>query len=146
MNIKELSKKLDMTTTNFIILSFVTFFVYPVMWLYKNNGDIETALQTKLIDSRLILVVAVLVGLMHGCPVRLIVLNADLIYFFAPIVIGVIYVIWALNAKKAIELIMKKDFETDFKMNLFATIILNIYYISYCIEKIGNGEDSNKTV
>ncbi len=52
------------------------------------------------------------------------------------IALGVLYIVWAFRAKKALQEYALTEYKIDLKMNGFYTFIFNIYYINSCINDL----------
>jgi Kef-type K+ transport system membrane component KefB len=49
---------------------------------------------------------------------------------------NVLYVVWAFKAKQALQEYCLDEYRIDLKMNVFYVVLMNVYYINYCINDL----------
>ncbi|MGC9421827.1 MULTISPECIES: DUF4234 domain-containing protein [Vibrio] len=128
-----LKNKVNTKTLNFVLLSIVTLGIFNIMWLFKNNSVIEDTLEQKILDHRIIIVLAALIGwssVFSSTP------DLEVLGGLLSIISSIFYIVWAFKAKKALQKMMLNDHKIDYSMNSFYTFFFNIYYINFCINEL----------
>ena len=134
-DISTLKNKINTKTINFLLLSFVTAGIYPLLWLYRNQSIISEVTKSKITDDIFIIWIAVCGGL-GGALSKI---DTDLILVLSgllSIASTVLYIVWTFKTRKALQNYALNEFRFEYKMNIFYTIFLNIYYINYCINDL----------
>ena len=137
--ITDLKDQINTKTVNLVLLTFATAGIYPILWLYENYKVIDTATKVRTADNTYIIWIAVCVGLSGAF------LDAgdeimDAISGILSLASGVLYVVWAFRAKKALQEYALNEHKTDLRMNGFYTFLFNIFYINYCINDLPEAE------
>ena len=68
--------------------------------------------------------------------------SLDIIRGILSIAGGIMYIVWAFRARKALQEYALNEHKTDLRMNRFYTFLFNVYYINYCINDLP--EDQRK--
>ncbi len=141
-SVEELKDKVNTKTLNFVLLTVVTFGVYPLLWMYRNNSMIESTIKTKITDNSYIVWIAVCLGVSGAfSESALTSFGDDAIIMFALSMIfsmtsAILYIVWAFKARTAIQNYALNTYKIDLKMNGFLTFFCTIYYVNYCINKL----------
>ena len=131
MKIAELKNRTNTNTLNFILLAFATVGIYPLVWLFKTNADMEDILEQRILDQNVVIIIIAFFG--WGRVFNMFELEiGDWLVFFGLLIIWV----WVFKARKAIQNVMLHDHKIDYKMNIFYTFFFTIYYINYCINEL----------
>lgn len=133
MKVSILKEKINTKTLNFVLLSIVTLGIFNVMWLFKNNNQIEEILEEKILDHRVIIVLAAVIGwssIFSSEP------DLEVLGGILSILSSVFYIVWAFKSKKALQKLMLNEHKIDYKMNSFYTFFFNVYYINFCINEL----------
>ncbi|TWC60657.1 uncharacterized protein DUF4234 [Pseudomonas sp. SJZ080] len=131
--INELKDKINTKTWNLVLLSFATAGIYLILWLYKNNKIISDT--TKVVDDVYIIWIAVCAGL-SGALANLGNVALDFTSIVLSLAGGVLYIVWAFKAKKALTEYALNEHKIDLRMNAFYTFVFSLYYINYCINDL----------
>ncbi|HAJ6271345.1 TPA: DUF4234 domain-containing protein [Escherichia coli] len=137
-NINALKNKINTKVLNFVLLSFATGGIYPLMWLYLNQSKLTEEMKSEFVakDYPLWLAVATGFGWLLsdiGMAVSDNVTVFDLVAKLLMYASMVMFLVWAFKAKKSLQAYALNEFKFELKMNPFYTFIFNIYYIVYCI-------------
>ncbi|MEI9599386.1 hypothetical protein V5030_09135 [Moellerella wisconsensis] len=139
-DIDSISKKLNITTLYFVLLTFITAGIYPVVWLYKVSKLIKSETQYLIIHPNYYLVVSALIGwTMFLGDAQLVMLMGPSAYTFSMILSKVYFIaliIWAFKAKGILQMYYLKVHGMDIKPNSFYTLIFSIYYINFLINSL----------
>ncbi|EJM86823.1 DUF4234 domain-containing protein [Pseudomonas sp. GM60] len=133
--INELKDKIDTKTWNLVLLSFATAGIYLLLWLYKNNKIISDTTKVRLVDDVYIIWIAVCAGLSSALA-NLGTVVLDFTSIVLSLAGGVLYVVWAFKAKKALTEYALNEHKIDLRMNAFYTFVFSLYYINYCINDL----------
>jgi hypothetical protein len=57
---------------------------------------------------------------------------------------NVLYVVWAFKAKQALQEYCLDEFKIDLKVNLFYTVLMNVFCINYCINDLPEAQRKNQ--
>ncbi|MFL1527055.1 hypothetical protein [Pseudomonas sp. O230] len=133
--INELKDKIDTKTWNLVLLSIATAGIYLILWLYKNSKVISDTTKVRLVDDVYIIWIAVCVGL-SGTFSNLNNVALDFTSAVLGLAGGVLYIVWAFKAKKALTEYALSEHKIDLRMNAFYTFLFNVYYINYCINDL----------
>lgn len=133
MKTNKLKEKVNTKTLNFVLLSIVTLGIFNIMWLFKNNNIIEDVLGEKILDNRVIIVLATIIGWSSALSSEP---DLAVITGLLSIASGIFYIVWAFKAKKALQKMMLNDHKIDYTMNSFYTFFFNVYYINFCINEL----------
>ncbi|STR23082.1 DUF4234 domain-containing protein [Klebsiella oxytoca] len=140
--ISTLSQRLNTPTLHFVLLSLVTFGVWPLLWLYKKQDIISDTTGMPVYGNVFIIWLAVCFGIgrqmaataspdmMGYDPVSDTLLALSGLLSLA---CAVMYIVWAFKARAALRHYALNTFHFDLKMNAFYTVVFNIFYITYCI-------------
>ncbi|WP_291330144.1 DUF4234 domain-containing protein [Desulfovibrio sp. UCD-KL4C] len=134
-DINELKNIINTKTLNFLLLTVVTLGIYPLMWIHRNHKVISKITKISIFKDSYTIIMAVCVGLesFSGLDIQI-----DLLLIIPEVVLGVFYVMFALNARKALQAYALNKYNFKLKMNYFYTIIFSTYYINYCINDLPN--------
>lgn len=132
-DINYLKNRINTKTLNFVLLTIVTFGLYPIMWIYKNHNVISEVTKQGVFKDSYTIVMAVCVGLesLAGFDIQV-----DLLLIIPEIILGVLYVMFSLNARKALQSYALNEYKIKLKMNYLYTVIFSAYYINYCINDL----------
>lgn len=133
--INELKDKINTKTWNLVLLSFATAGIYLILWLYKNNKIISDTTKARLVDDVYIIWIAVCAGL-SGALANLGNVALDFTSIVLSLAGGVLYIVWAFKAKKALTEYALNEHKIDLRMNAFYTFVFSLYYINYCINDL----------
>ncbi|MDU7883822.1 MAG: DUF4234 domain-containing protein [Klebsiella michiganensis] len=142
ITINTLSQRLNTRTLHFVLLSMVTCGVWPLLWLNKKQDIISETTGYPLYGNLFIIWLTVCFGLSrqlgamaapdpYGYDSTGDILLA--ISWLLSIASGVMYVVWAFKARTALRHFALNTFRFDLKMNVFYTVLFNVFYITYCI-------------
>lgn len=150
-DINLLKDSLDTKVLNFVILTVVTGGIYPLMWLFLNQRKLTEAMKDNFVDSNYPLWIAVATGLgwfLSDFSYEISDEDTILDYIAALLSFAsaVMYIVWGFKAKAAIQAYVLKEFKFELKMNMFYTLIFNIYYIIYCINSMGAEHQKHKII
>ncbi|HII4325750.1 TPA: DUF4234 domain-containing protein [Enterobacter cloacae] len=141
-DISLLSQRLATPTLHFVLLSIVTFGVWPLLWLYKKQEIISETTGYPLYGNLFIIWLAVCFGVGRQMaamaspdlagydPTSDALLGLSAVLSLA---CAVMYIVWAFKARTALRHYALNTFRFDLKMNAFYTVVLNVFYINYCI-------------
>lgn len=141
-DISTLSQRLATPTLHFVLLSIVTFGVWPLLWLYKKQGIISETTGMPVYSNLFIIWLAVCFGVGRQLaamaspdlagydPTSDTLLGLSAVLSLA---CAVMYIVWAFKARAALRHYALNTFHFDLKMNAFYTVIFNVFYITYCI-------------
>lgn len=141
-DISLLSQRLATPTLNFVLLSIVTFGVWPLLWLYKKQEIISETTGYPLYGNLFIIWLTVCFGVGRQMaamaspdlagydPTSDTLLGLSAVLSLA---CAVMYVVWAFKARTALRHYALNTFRFDLKMNAFYTVLFNVFYITYCI-------------
>ena len=135
ININELKDQINTKTINLFLLAVATAGIYPILWLNSNYKIIDKATSSTTANDTYIIWIAVCAGL-SGAFSGLGEEVLDVISVILLIALNVLYIVWALRAKKALQEYALNTHKIDFKMNGFYTFAFNVYYINYCINDL----------
>ncbi len=141
-DISLLSQRLATPTLHFVLLSIVTFGVWPLLWLYKKQEIISETTGYPLYGNLFIIWLAVCFGVGRQMaamaspdlagydPTSDALLGLSAVLSLA---CAVMYVVWAFKARTALRHYALTTFRFDLKMNAFYTVLFNVFYITWCI-------------
>jgi hypothetical protein len=140
--ISTLSQRLATPTLHFVLLSIVTFGVWPLLWLYKKQDIISDTLGYPVCGNLFIIWLAICFGISRQIASMV---SPDM-YGYDPIsetllalsgllslACGVMYIVWAFKTRDALRRYALNTFHFDLKMNPFYTVLFNVFYINWCI-------------
>lgn len=130
-SITELKDSVNIKTLNFVLLTFATAGIYPLLWVYRNTSIIENLTKRPIANEILILCLAASVGFssMSG-------LVFGVFGFIASFAAWVLYIVWTFKAKSAIEEYALRQHKIDLRMNGFFAFLFTVFYINYCINDL----------
>lgn len=156
-DITTLGARLNTKTLNFVLLSFVTFGIYPLMWLYRKQGIIIDTTKVSFSSDLYILWIAICYGISRQLSVMG--TTDPELYGYDPtmdaiamlggvlsIASTVMYIIWAFKARTALQSYVLNTFKFELKMNVFYLIIFNVFYITYCINAMPEAFAKHKII
>jgi hypothetical protein len=133
--ITDLKDQIDTKTVNLVLLTIVTAGIYPILWLYKNYPVIDKITKIRTADNTFIIWIAVCAGLggtFTGTGEEVL----DILSGILRIAVGVLYIVWAFRARKALQEYVLNEHKIVLQMNGFYTFLFNVYYINYCINDL----------
>lgn len=142
ITINTLSQRLATPTLHFVLLSIVTFGVWPLLWLYKKQEIISETTGYPLYGNLFIIWLAVCFGVGRQMaamaspglagydPTSDALLGLSAVLSLA---CAVMYIVWAFKARTALRHYALTTFRFDLKMNAFYTVLFNVFYITWCI-------------
>lgn len=145
LTINDLKDQIDSKTSNFVLLTFATMGIYPLLWLYRNYLVIDKITKTKTADDVFIIAIAACLGFswLFYCLGDE---TADIISGVLNLAVMILYIIWAFRAKKALEEYALNSYKIDLRMNGFHTFFFNVYYINYCINDLPNAKRKQQII
>lgn len=141
-DISTLSQRLATPTLHFVLLSIATFGVWPLLWLYKKQDIISETTGMPGYGNLFIIWLAVCFGVGRQLaamaspdlagydPTSDTLLGLSAVLSLA---CAVMYIVWAFKARAALRHYALNTFHFDLKMNAFYTVLLNVFYVTYCI-------------
>ncbi len=141
-DISLLSQRLATPTLHFVLLSIVTFGVWPLLWLNKKQEIISETTGYPLYGNLFIIWLAVCFGVGRQMaamaspdlagydPTSDALLGLSAVLSLA---CAVMYIVWAFKARTALRHYALTTFRFDLKMNAFWTVLFNVFYITWCI-------------
>ena len=132
-HVAELKETINTTTLKLVLLAIVTGGIYLLLWMYRHCANIEQITKSKIAGETFFIWVAVLCGL--GSQFQTIGGDASVIGSILVFAYSVLVIVWAFKARKALEqcAVSHKIF---LKMGTLYTILFNVLYINYCINKL----------
>ncbi|MDT3569899.1 hypothetical protein [Cronobacter sakazakii] len=136
-----LKNNLDTKVLSFVLLTAVTGGIYPLMWLFLNQQKLTEAMKDNFVDSNYPLWIAAVTGLgwfLSDFSYEISDEDNILDYIAALLSLAsvVMYIVWGFKAKTALQAYTLKEYKFELKMNIFYTILFNVYYIVYCINSM----------
>lgn len=140
--ITTLSQRLNTRTRHFVLLTLMTFGIWPLLWLYKKQSIISDTTGIPIYNTKFIIWLAVSFGgsqllrLMASEPPYGYNSTGDLLAVLSGLLTltyGVMLVVWAFKVRTALRLYTLRVFHFELKMRVFYTIVFNVNYIIYCI-------------
>jgi len=141
-DISTLSQRLATPTLHFVLLSIATFGVWPLLWLYKKQDIIRETTGMPGYGNLFIIWLAVCFGVGRQLaamaspdiagydPTSDTLLGLSAVLSLA---CAVMYIVWAFKTRAALRHYALNTFHFDLKMNAFYTVLLNVFYVTYCI-------------
>lgn len=149
-DIDSLSKKMKISTLQFVLLAPITAGIYPIIWLYKVSKLIESETQQIIIHPYYYIAVATLLGWsMLLSDSQLVIAMGAGFYGFSTILSKVYFIaliVWAFKAKSVLQMYYLKAHGVDIKPNTFYTLIFSTYYINFLINSISEINERNDLV
>lgn len=134
-NVNELKDTTNTKTLNLFLLTLATAGIFPLLWLYKHNSDIERITNTLIASNTFVIWIAVCVGLgaaLTGTGE----VTIELVAAIFSLASAVLYVVWVFKAKAALQSYALNELNIHLKMNGFYTFLFTLYYINYCINDL----------
>lgn len=141
-DISELKQHMNTKTLHFALLTLVTAGVWPLLWLYRKQSILAEMTRVPFASEVMIIWMALCFGLsrlLNGMTTPQLygydTVNDTLLIlsFLLSLACGVLYIVWACKARTALRHYALVTFHFDLKMNLFYTVVFNVFYINYCI-------------
>lgn len=148
LSICSLKNKVKISTLRMAFLAIITGGIYPLLWLYRNQSVIIDETKKQFSTDTLVIWLAICTGMVYSLKSLIhptvneytyelgysgTAMVASLFVIGFGLASCVLYVVWAFKAKEAIQQYALTQFRFDLKMNVFYTMIFNVYYINYCI-------------
>ncbi|WP_076540412.1 hypothetical protein [Shewanella sp. UCD-KL21] len=134
-NIKELPEKINTKTSRLFWLTLFSGGIFPIIWLFAKYPKMDKVTSIRTADDSFIISIAVSFGLggalCHSDWALLSGLGSLLLVFAL-----FLYVFWAFRARAALQDYAQVNFSFDYKMSKVLTLLLNIFYINYCINRL----------
>ena len=150
-DINSLKNTLDTKVLNFVLLTIVTGGIYPLMWLFLNQGKLTEAIKNNFVDSNYPLWIAIATGLgWLLSDVGIAISESENIFDHISTLLSfasvVMYIMWGFKAKVALQAYVLKEYKFELKMNMFYTFLFNVYYIVYCINSMESEYQKHKII
>ena len=124
-DISTLSQRLTTPTLHFVLLTVATCGIWPLLWLYRKQQIISDTTGYPVCGNLFIIWLAVCFGLGRQFGVMA---SPDLAGYYTGS-----DTLLAFKARAALRHYALNTFRFDLKMNAFYTVVLNVFYITYCI-------------
>lgn len=133
----DIKTRLGLGTVGLVLAALLSGGIFAQMWLYRNNELLARETATPLLSPHTFIgsAVGLCFYLMGTFSEEKDLLVMALIGILA---VGIINIIWAFKAKTALEHYALRELRVPLHMNSFYTFLLNVYYISYCINDLPN--------
>lgn len=138
-------------TGKFVLLSFLTVGIYPMMWGWKNTEAFNAELDTKPFESNIFITLAILFGISAYADMFSIISDFmnygyiidnsnmfDVISKFLTFAMFVIWVVWSFRMKAALEFYAAKNYGMVLRLNGVWTFLFQHFYINYCMNDLEN--------
>ena len=133
-HVTELKDTINTKTLNLVLLTIVTGGIYPILWIYRHCANIEQITKSKIAGETFFIWLAVLFGL-GGALKEICDGGAVSIGHLLAGTSSVLFIVWAFKARSALEKYALTH-KILLKMETFHTILFNVFYINYCINKL----------
>lgn len=141
-DVSELRNTTHTGTLNLVLLTLATAGLFPLMWIYRHNKNIERITGAVIVTDVYLIWLAVCAGLSGSFansddaldPYTKLVLAV--IAMVLSIASAVLYVVWAFKTKAALQAYAQREHNVTLKMNGFYTFLFTVYYINYCINDL----------
>lgn len=134
-----------MRTGDFILLSVVTFGLYPLMWLYRNLHVINNITRSKITSDSFVVWIAVCAGM----NTLIITMNdlslMPLSWIFSGIT-AIMYTVWGFKARKVLQDYARNEFQFELKIKTIYLLLFPVPYINYCINDLPEAFEKHKTL
>lgn len=150
-NINALKLITNQGTGKFVLLSFLTISIYPMMWGWKNTDAFNSELDAKPFESNIFIYLAVLFGISFYLDIFSIgsdIINYgyvsdsnntfDIISMLLTFIVFIIWVVWSFRMKAALEFYAAKNYGIVLKLNGVWTLLFQCFYINYCMNDLAN--------
>lgn len=134
-SISELKERVDTKTLNLVLLSIATVGLYPILWLWRNGEKISEVTKQRVGSDLFIIWIAVCAG-WSGALAGSGEVLFDVLSLGFSIALAVLYIVWAFQARTALQKYALTEHGVDLRMNGFYTFIFTLYYINYCINDL----------
>ncbi|ANY90408.1 MULTISPECIES: DUF4234 domain-containing protein [Pseudomonas] len=141
----ELMNKVNRKTLHLVLLCAVTGGIYLLIWLYKTNQHLREATGQTVCSETYIIWICVCMGLSGAFidnPEPFLVGIGALL----SIASGVLFIVWAFNARSLLMTYANAHQQPYFSMNAFYTFLFNAYYINYCINELGENAQRQQPI
>ncbi|MBV2131859.1 DUF4234 domain-containing protein [Pseudomonas sp. MAP12] len=132
----DLKDAINQKTITQVFLGLASFGVYSLMWMYKYTPIIEKITKREISNEGFLISIAVAYGL-GGFMADTQAYGKAAILSVACLVASVV---WAFNAKKALENYSLEVHKIDLKLNPIYTALFTLFYINYCINDLPEAE------
>jgi hypothetical protein len=152
--ISELKDRIDTKTMHLVLLTFATYGLYPIMWLFRYSQAIAEISKTRIVDNSYMIWMAACYGWgivfsfmaeqrgMSSSDSEVIAAIGGMLM----IANSVLYIVWAFKAKAALENYALTQFKIDLRMNGFYTFLFSIFYINYCMEDLPEAQRKHQVM
>ena len=158
-DISTLKNALKTNTLSFVLLSLVSGGIYTLMWLYKNQGIMTKTINNTFSQGTFIIWIAVCFGLSNQLS-NIVSISVDeygsgyrdspdsvaILVLLLSLAANVLLIVWAFKAKIALQHYVLTTFKFELKMNVFYTVIFNVFYITYCINVMPEALQKHKII
>lgn len=144
-DVTTLKTQLQTNTLHLSLLTVATGGIYPLLWLYKNQSTVFSITGNTFSSASFIIWIAVCTGLSRVLPglsspdeYGYNAAGETLTIIAGLLTLGgsVLYIIWAFKARTALQHYALQTFRFELKMNVFYTLVFNVYYVVYCINAL----------
>lgn len=134
-NVAELKERINTKTLNLVLLSLATLGIYPILWLWRNGPVLREVTKGEIGGDLFLIWIAVCAGWSGGLAgsgeVAL-----DVLSLMLSIALAVLYIVWAFQARSALQRYALNEHGVDLRMNGFYTFLFTVYHINYCINDL----------
>ncbi|QYX51484.1 DUF4234 domain-containing protein [Pseudomonas sp. S07E 245] len=141
----ELMNKVNRKTLHMVLLTMATGGLYLLLWLYKTNQHLREATGQEACSETYIIWMFVCTGL-SGLFINDEQLALEIAAGLLSIAALVLQIVWAFNARRILLAFAHGNNQIHFRMNGFNTFVLNLYYINYCINELGETDQRQQPV
>lgn len=134
-NVAELKERINTKTLNLVLLSLATLGIYPIMWLWRHGPVLREVTRGEIGGDLFLIWIAVCAGWSGGLvgsgEVAL-----DVLSLMLSLALAVLYIVWAFQARSALQRYALNEHGVDLRMNGFYTFLFTLCYINYCINDL----------
>lgn len=134
-NVSELKDRINTKTWTLVLLTLATVGIYPILWLWRHGPAIEQTTSRSLGGDLFLVWIAVCAG-WSGASAGSGEVALDVISLMISIALAVLYIVWAFQARSALQQYALNVHGVDLRMNGFYTFLFTVYYINYCINDL----------
>ncbi len=131
----ELKDQIGTTTWHLVLMTLATAGIYPILWMWRHSSLIERTTGRSLGGDLMLIWIAVCIGwssaLVGTGEVAL-----DIISSLFSLALAVLYIVWAFQARSALQQYALTTHGVDLRMNVFYTLLFTLYYVNYCINDL----------
>lgn len=145
-DIHALKNEVQSKTLTLVLLTLATMGIYPILWLQKNQPILNRITQTRIAGDGYVIWIAVCAGFNSAFTSMALSAASEMAFDLANglsafsvllgLAAGILYIVWAFMARKALQSYALNIHHMDLRMNPFYTFFLSIFYINYCINDL----------